>query len=188
MTAAVNSPSNAHTYTPALITLHWLTVLVIAAVFTAIELKGYFPKGSPERPLLTSIHMMLGITVLLLVVVRIAIRTQNPAPPIVPASPAWQNAIAHLTHLTLYAAMVAMPLLGWLMTSAGGHAVPFYGLSLPPLLSENKPLAHNLEEVHEFIGNALYYVIGLHAVAALAHHYAFRDNTLTRMLPMRRRA
>ena len=51
MTAAVNSPSNAHTYTPALITLHWLTVLVIAAVFTAIELKGYFPKGSPERPL-----------------------------------------------------------------------------------------------------------------------------------------
>ena len=84
--------------------------------------------------------MMLGITVLLLVIVRIAIRTQNPAPPIVPAPPAWQNAIAHLTHLTLYAAMIAMPLLGWLMTSAGGHAVPFYGLSLPPLLGENKPL------------------------------------------------
>jgi cytochrome b561 len=96
--------------------------------------------------------------------------------------------IGRLTHLTLYGAMLAMPLLGWLMTSAGGHPIPFFGLSLPPLIGENKELGRTLEDVHEFIGNALYYVIGLHAVAALAHHYAVRDNTLLRMMPMRRRA
>jgi superoxide oxidase len=185
VTVAVNPTSNATTYAPAAIALHWIMALLIAAVFTAIELKGYYPKGSETRSLLGSIHMMLGITVLLLVIVRIGIRTSNSAPPIVPTPALWQTALARLMHLTLYAAMIGMPLLGWTMVSAGGHSVPFYGLSLPPIIGTDKALAHNLEEIHEFIGNALYYVIGLHAVAALAHHYLFRDNTLVRMLPHR---
>jgi superoxide oxidase len=170
------------TYTPALITLHWLTVLVIAGVFAAIEIRGYYPKGSDMRGLLTATHKSLGILVLLLTIVRIAVRSQTRAPIIVPAPPAWQDAIARATHLTLYAAMLTMPLLGWLMTSAGGHPIPFFGLSLPPLIGENKELAHTLEETHEFIGNALYYVIGLHALGALFHHYVQKDNTMTRML------
>ncbi len=186
MTITINPPSKATTYPHTIITLHWLTVLVIAGVFAAIEIRGYYPKGSDMRSLLTATHKSLGILVLVLTIVRITIRSRISAPTITPAPPAWQNAVAHLTHLTLYAALLAMPLLGWLMTSAGGHPIPFFGLSLPPLIGENKELAHNLEEVHEFIGNALYYVIGLHAVAALAHHYAFRDDTLTRMLPTRR--
>ena len=156
--------------------------LLIAAVFTAIELKDYYPKGSDTRAFLGSLHMMLGITVLLLVVARIAIRAQNRPPAIVPTPPAWQTGLSHLVHLVLYAAMVGMPLLGWAMVSAGGHSVPFYGLSLPPILPEDKALSHELEEIHEFIGNALYYVIGLHAAAALIHHYVFKDNTLVRML------
>lgn len=182
MTITVNPPSKAATYPSAIITLHWLTVLVIAGVFAAIEIRGYYPKGSDMRGLLTSTHKSLGILVLLLTIVRIAIRSRNPSPPIIPAAPAWQDAIARVTHFTLYAAMLALPLLGWLMTSAGGHPIPFFGLSLPPLIGENKDLAHNLEEVHEFIGNALYYVIGLHALAALVHHYVRKDNTLTRMV------
>lgn len=187
VTVTVNATSPAATYTRGAIALHWITVLVIAAVFTAIELRGYYPKGSETRAFLTSLHMMLGITVLLLVIVRIGIRVRNPAPPIIPAPPAWQDALARLVHLTLYAAMIGMPLLGWTMVSANGHAVPFYGFSLPPIANADKPLAHNLEEIHVFIGNALYYVIGLHALAALTHHYVFRDNTLARMLPLRRR-
>ncbi len=185
MTTAVNPPSTAATYSRGLITLHWIMVLLIAAVFAAIELKGYYPKGSETRAILTSLHMMLGITVLLLVLVRLAIRAKSPTPAIIPAPRVWQTALAHLTHLTLYAAMIGMPLLGWVMVSASGHEVPFYGLSLPPIVAEDKDLAHNLEEVHEFLGNVLYYVIGLHALAALSHHYVFRDNTLVRMLPHR---
>lgn len=156
--------------------------LLIAAVFTAIELKDYYPKGSETRAFLGSLHMMLGITVLLLVIARIAIRVQNRPPAIVPTPPVWQTGLSHLVHFVLYAAMVGMPLLGWSMVSASGHSVPFYGLSLPPILPEDKALSHNLEEIHEFIGNALYYVIGLHAVAGLMHHYVFKDNTLIRML------
>ncbi len=182
MTITVNPPSKATTYPQAIITLHWLTVLVIAGVFAAIEIRGYYPKGSDMRSLLTATHKSLGILVLLLTIVRIAIRSRTSAPTITPAPPAWQHAIASLTHLILYAALLAMPLLGWLMTSAGGHPIPFFGLSLPPLIGENKELGHTLEEVHEFIGNALYYIIGLHALAALVHHYVRKDNTLTRML------
>ncbi|MFA5958547.1 cytochrome b [Hyphomicrobium sp.] len=186
MTVVASNPtSNTTGYPPAAIALHWIMAILIAAVFTAIELKGYYPKGSETRALLGSIHMMLGITVFLLVIVRIGVRTQNAAPPIAPRPASWQTAIAHLTHLTLYAAMIGMPLLGWTMVSAGGHSIPFYGLSIPPIIGEDKALAHNLEEVHEFLGNALYYVIGLHALAALAHHYLQKDNTLLRMLPHR---
>ena len=84
-------------------------------------------------------------------------------------------------------AQAIMPLLGWLLLSAKGKPIPFFGLQLPALIGTDKPLAENLEEIHEFIGTLGYYLIGLHTVAALAHHYFMRDDTLLRMLPSRDR-
>jgi cytochrome b561 len=78
-----------------------------------------------------------------------------------------------------------MPLLGWLILSGENKPVPFFGIELPALIGANKVLAKQLEEIHETIGNVGYFLIGLHAVAALAHHYIHRDNTLVRMLPSR---
>ena len=86
-------------------------------------------------------------------------------------------------HLALYAFLVAMPLLGWLTLSAKGKPIPFFGLQLPALVGADKALADSLKEVHETIGTIGYYLVGLHAVAALFHHYGMRDNTLQRMLP-----
>jgi cytochrome b561 len=77
--------------------------------------------------------------------------------------------------------MVAMPLLGWLVLSAGGKPIPFFGLELPALLAPNKELGHQIKEVHELGGNLGYALIGGHAAAALFHHYVMRDNTLVRM-------
>ncbi len=183
MTAATDRiTSPAPTYAPTLIALHWITVLVIATAFAAIELRGYYPRGSASRDLLTATHKSCGMLVLLLVIVRAGVAIRNPAPPIIPAPPAWQLVLSRLVHLTLYAAMIAMPLLGWSMSSAGGHPVPFFGLTIPPILGPDKELSKTLTGIHEFIGNALYYVIGLHALAALAHHYLLKDNTLLRML------
>jgi cytochrome b561 len=183
VTAAAEPSTKTRTsYEPALIAIHWITVLVFIVIFSAIELRGYFPRGSATRDLLLATHKSCGMLILLLVLVRVVIRGRNPAPSIVPAPPAWQNGIAHLVHLTLYAAMIAMPLLGWAMTSAGDHPIPFFGLSVPPILAPNKELSKTLAEIHEFIGNALYFVIGFHALAALAHHYLLKDNTLLRMV------
>ncbi|MGE5758408.1 MAG: cytochrome b, partial [Sideroxydans sp.] len=78
-----------------------------------------------------------------------------------------------------------MPITGWLLLSATGKPVPFFGLELPALIGENKDLAKTLKDIHEFVGTAGYYLIGLHAAAALYHHYIVRDNTLLRMLPDR---
>jgi len=79
--------------------------------------------------------------------------------------------------------MIGMPIGGWLMLSAKGETIPFYGLTLPALLSPNEELAELIEEIHETVGVTGYYLIGLHTLAALVHHYLIRDNTLQRMLP-----
>ncbi len=182
MTADVAPSTKPTSYEPGLIAIHWITALVFVVTFAAIELRGYYPRGSEMRDFLTATHKSCGMLILLLALVRLNIRGWKSAPPIVPAPPAWQHWIAHLIHVTLYAAMIAMPLLGWLMTSANGRSVPFFGLTIAPIIAPDKDLAHTLETIHEFIGNALYYVIGLHAAGALLHHYLLKDNTLLRMV------
>jgi cytochrome b561 len=81
--------------------------------------------------------------------------------------------------------MIGQPLLGWLILSANGDPIPFFGLQLPALIAENKDLVDVLKEVHETSGTVGYFLVGLHAAAALFHHYITRDNTLVRMLPGR---
>lgn len=173
-------------YGSGLIALHWLTLLLLAAVYALIELRGIFPRGSTGRAAMMQWHFMLGLTVLVLLPIRLALRAAGgKAPPIRPPMPAWQELLAKLMHLALYAFLLAMPVLGWLTLSAQGKPIPFFGLDLPALLATDKGLGHSLEDLHETVGNVGYYLIGLHAAAALFHHYWTRDNTLLRMLPRR---
>lgn len=170
------------------IAMHWLMLVLLVAVYASIELRELFPKGSDIREALKTWHYMLGLSVFVLVWLRLAIHLSGPTPRIVPESASWQRLSARLMHLALYALMIAMPLAGWLVLSAAAKPIAFFGFELPPLVSENKGLADVLEEIHETGGTVGYYLIGLHAAAALFHHYVTRDNTLTRMLPRRRAA
>lgn len=171
-----------------LIALHWVTLLLIVLVYACIELRVLYPKGSDIRENLKQLHFMFGLAVFVLVWVRLAARLASPTPPIVPAPPRWQMAIAHLSEFAIYLFMIAMPLLGWLILSAGNKPVPFFGLQLPALVGEDREFAKQLEGVHELVGKVGYFLIGIHAAAALVHHYLQRDNTLTRMLPGRSKA
>ncbi|HML29402.1 MAG TPA: cytochrome b [Hyphomicrobium sp.] len=183
MTTAIEPTAGSRSsYAPGLIAIHWITALVFVVIFASIELREYYPRGSEMRDFLKATHKSFGMLILLLALLRITLKSRNSTPPIVPPLPAWQTGLSHLVHLILYAAMIAMPLLGWLMSSASGGSVPFFGLQIAPIIAPDKELAHTLEEIHEFIGNALYYVIGLHALAALFHHYIVKDNTLLRMV------
>lgn len=162
--------------------LHWLMFVLLVAVYACIELKDLFPKGSDPREALKAWHFMLGLSVLPLVLPRLAVRLSSSTPAIVPEPPAWQQISARFVHLTLYVLMIAMPLAGWLLLSAAGKPIPFFGLQLPALINQDKALAELIKDIHETAGEAVYYLIGLHVIAVLFHHYILRDNTLARML------
>lgn len=178
--------STADRYSRLSITLHWLMVLLLVAVYSCIELRELYPKGSDPREALKVWHYMLGLSVLVFVVLRLYARLAAPPPDVRPAPPRWAGLSAAIMHLALYLLMFGMPLSGWLILSAAGKPIPFFGLELPALLGEDKELAKAIEELHETGGDAGYFFAGLHAAAALYHHYLVRDNTLVRMLPGRR--
>ena len=163
------------------IVLHWAMLILFVAVYASMELRDLFDKGSPPREAMKNLHFMLGLLVFTLVWLRIALRFKYPAPPIQPAPSARQEKAAKLTHLVLYIFMIGMPLAGWLVLSAAGKPIPFFGLELPALIGPDKALASQIKDIHESVGSLGYLLIGAHAAAALFHHYVMRDNTMLRM-------
>lgn len=147
--------------------LHWLTLAILIAVYTCINLTDVYPKGSDMRALLKTWHFMLGLTVLALVILRAFNRLRSQPPVVIPEPPIWQRRLASAVHILLYIFMAVMPILGWLLLSASGKPIPFFGAHLPALVSESKDLAGQLKEVHETIGTFGYFLIGAHALAAL---------------------
>jgi superoxide oxidase len=179
--------NNTERYGSLSIGLHWFMLFLLAAVYACMEFRGYFPKGSEPRELMKTWHYMLGISVLILVIVRIAVNLFAPKPKIVPTPPAWQMLLANLMKLALYVLMLAMPILGWLILNGSGDAVPFFGLVLPTIVGENEGLVEFVEEIHEIGATVGYVLIGVHAFAGLYHHYFMKDNTLLRILPTRKK-
>lgn len=178
-----NTPSR---YGAAIIALHWLMLALLVAVYACIELRELFPRGSATRDALKTWHFMLGLSVFVLIWLRLALRFFAPTPAISPPPPRWQQLAARAVHLALYALMIGMPIGGWLILSAEDKPVPFFGLTLPPLVAPDKAFAHFIEDIHVTVGTIGYWLIGLHAAAAVFHHHVMRDDTLLRMLPRRR--
>jgi cytochrome b561 len=169
------------------IVMHWLMFLLLVAVYSCIELREIYPKGSDPREALKQWHFMLGLSVFMLVWLRLALRFWGQTPQTRPAPGIWQHRAAVSMHFALYLFMLAMPIMGWLILSAEGKSIPFFGLELPALIGENEGFAEQVEDIHKTVGTVGYYLVGLHATAALFHHYFMRDNTLLRMLPQRRK-
>lgn len=130
-------------YHPLSMGLHWLMLLLFIGVYGSMEMRELFEKGTPLRDAFKSAHYMLGLLVLALVGVRVAARLAFPVPAITPTPSARMQLLAKLGHLALYALMLGMPLAGWLMLSAAGKPIPFFGLNLPALIGENKELGRH---------------------------------------------
>ena len=168
-------------YRPSLVALHWLTLLLLVGVYACIELRVWFPRGSDTRELLKYWHFLLGLSVFGITWLRLAVRAAGKTPAITPTPPAWQSALARVTALLLYAGMLALPVLGYLMLNAAGKPLLVFGMPLPTLVAVNDDFASRLKELHESIATAGYFLIGLHTLAALYHHYLRGDDTLRRM-------
>ncbi len=165
------------------ISLHWFMLLLLIIVYASIELRELYPKGSDTREAFKTWHFISGLTVFTFVWFRLFIRWSQLKPVIFPEPSAWQQLSARVLQITLYFLMIALPLSGWLILSAEGNSIPFYGFELPALITQNKPLAEEVEEIHEIIATTGYFLIAMHVVAGLFHHYRLKDNTLIRMLP-----
>lgn len=176
--STINTGSRYH---PLIIGLHWFMFLLLVAVYVTMEFRGVFPKGSEPRELMKTLHFMLGISVLILVVIRLGVRLSSRTPAIIPAPRSLENLLAKIMHASLYGFMLFMPIAGWLILSAEGHGVPLFGLELPPLVGESHDLAEQVEHWHKLVGEIGYYLIGVHVLAGLFHHYVKRDNTLKRI-------
>jgi cytochrome b561 len=168
-------------YTPVAVGLHWVMAALILATWSIAIVVGDMPL-SPARIAGFSWHKWIGTTVFFLVIVRLIWRATHPAPKLDIAVPAWQKKAMELTHLALYILMIAIPVIGWVMSSAKGYTVNYFGLfDLPDLVDQNKNLGHQLKEVHEWLANVLMVLVGLHILAAVKHHFIDKDGLLYRM-------
>ena len=167
-------------YTRTAVLLHWLVALLIFAAFPLGVYMHDLPL-SPTKLQLFSYHKWMGITVLLLVAIRLAWRVTH-QPPAEAAGPRWQQIAATAVHHLLYLLMLAVPLSGWLMSSAKGFQTVWFGvLPLPDLVGKNKELGDLLKEVHETLNFILLGLVAAHVLAALKHHFIDRDGLLHRM-------
>lgn len=170
-------------YTTAALLLHWLMALLLAILF-AVGLYMVDLPLSPQKLKIYSWHKWAGVTAFLLVLLRLAWRFGHPAPTLPTTMPAWQKSAAHGMHHLLYLLMIAIPISGWLMSSAKGFQTVYFGvLPLPDLVAKNRELGKTLEEVHEVLANGLALLVLAHIGAALKHHLLDRDDVLSRMLP-----
>jgi cytochrome b561 len=169
-------------YGAAAIVLHWLTALLVVAGFTL----GLSMVGLPfsrQKLQWYAWHKWIGITIWLLTCGRLAWRWRHPAPPM-EFMPAWQQRAAVVAHALLYALLLAIPLSGWLYSSATGVQVVYLGLlPLPDLVPKDKAMADVLRGVHVTLNFTLLALVCIHGAAALKHHFVDRDAVLIRMLP-----
>jgi cytochrome b561 len=173
-------------YTRTAIALHWLMALVIVGLF-ALGVYMHDLPFSPVKLKLYSWHKWAGVCVFLLVFVRLAWRlTHRP-----PALPAHMQGLvrlaAHAGHHVLYLLMFAIPLSGWLMSSAKGFQTVLFGVfPIPDLLVKDDALGEILQQLHFGLNMVLLVVVVGHVAAAIKHHVIDKDDVLTRMLPGRK--
>jgi cytochrome b561 len=162
---------------------HWLMVLLIVACF-CLGLYLDELRFSPQKLKLLSWHKWGGITVLWLACFRLAWKVSNRAPALPLEIPRWQRWMAASVHHILYILMFAAPLSGWVMSSAKGFPVVYFGKwPLPNLVAKNKMLGEQLEDVHAVLTYGLIIIASSHALAALKHHFISKNDILVRMLP-----
>ena len=170
-------------YTGIAMLLHWLVALLIFGLFPL----GLYMHGlqlSPRKLELYAWHKWFGITVLVLVVLRIGWRAGHRPPPLPASVPRWQARAAESLHGLLYLLILGIPLSGWALSSASGIRVVWWGLlPLPNLLAPDHALARQLALLHAWLNYTLAALVLAHVGAALKHQFLDRDGVLLRMLP-----
>ena len=169
------------TYTPVAKGLHWLMAVLILGLLALGIYMSDLPL-SPQKLELYSWHKWFGVTVFLLLWLRLAWRVTHRPPALPETLSAPMRLAAHAGHAALYLLMLAIPLSGWLMSSAKGFQTVWFGvLPIPDLLGRDRELGDLLQQVHKLLNLLLMLTLAGHVAAALWHHFVLKDDTLRRM-------
>lgn len=179
--------SRAVRYRSIVVWIHWITAaVVVSQVAVGFAFHRYFERGTPERLEMFAWHKTLGALILILALVRLAVRLMNPPPPYPSDYPKWQRFVAVWNHRLFYILLIVLPLTG--LAAVSGRAedgtVPLlFGLSLPaiPGVAEENEFG----EVHELLVWLTLALVVLHVSAALYNQFASRTNVADRMPPFR---
>ncbi len=172
-------------FTPTAIALHWLMAFLLTGLFCVGVYMSDLPL-SPWKLKVYAWHKWAGVTAFFLALVRLAWRVSHRPPDLPKAMSRLMRIASRVTHLLIYLLMIAIPVTGWLMSSAKGFQTVFFGvLPIPDLLEKNKELGNLLQTAHKTLNFLLAGVVLGHLGAALKHHLIDKDDVLTRMLPRR---
>ncbi len=169
-------------YGPVARWLHWLVAVIVIAALALIESRGLFPRGASGRTTFAGWHYELGLAAFALTWLRLVWRAGEREPPIVPPIARWERMASHGVQAVFYVLLALLPPLGLATAQAQGQEVAFLGLAIPKLVATSKPLARQLKDVHEYLGDAMIGFIALHVAASLWHQLVRRDDALKRML------
>jgi len=168
------------------VAMHW----VLAVLLAGLAAVGLYMTSLPDTAFdtrkvwLTIYHKEFGILALVLAMLRLAWNAGGVQPGLVGDDPEWQQVAARFVHLCFYGLMFALPITGWLMSSAAAIPVSFFGLFyLPDMIPPDEATFRLLIGVHHWLAYTLLLLLAVHAGAALRHHFVSGDETLARMLP-----
>lgn len=170
-------------YSPSAKALHWLIVVLVAIQFvTAFLMPDIGPRTPPSTVI--ELHFSFGVTILAVMAIRFVHRLLYPVPLEASAAPAWERLLAKTTHRLIYLILLVSPELGWASASAHRLPVSLFGIvELPAIAAPKAHWALVAGDIHMLAMWTLLVLVGLHAAAALYHHFVRHDDTLRRMLP-----
>jgi cytochrome b561 len=176
-----NSPTR---YSAVAKAFHWIIAALIVTQFTLAWMADDLPLGAHKLALLAR-HKSFGMTVLMLAILRLLWRLKNPPPALPPGMTPLERRLARASHAAFYFLLFAMPMTGWLMSSAKNYSVSWFSLfTWPNLIGKNEAAFDLLRSTHDTLSVVLFSIALLHILAALKHHFWNKDDVLLRMLPL----
>ncbi|MBK6596830.1 MAG: cytochrome b [Proteobacteria bacterium] len=163
--------------------LHWTVVALILVQVALINYADSLPLGMAKLAAIAR-HKSVGITILVLALIRVVWRWTNQTPALPTTMPSWQRRLARSSHALLYGCLFALPLTGWMMSSAKNYSVSWFNLvQLPNLVAPDESTYDFMRDAHELLVWVLAATALVHVAGALKHHWIDRDDILRRMLP-----
>ena len=164
--------------------LHWSLFVLVLLLYALTYGEDLLPRGDPIVDSIWRLHISFGLLLAGLVLWRTVLRVLRGAPGLPDEMSPPERAAAKVGHLVLYALLIAIPVLGILLTWFRGNELSFFGLfAVPAPFAPDRTAARTIRELHSLCADGILIAVGLHAFAALYHHFVRRDAILTRMLP-----